>query len=158
MAISSRRPAPTRVAPFSYFWTCWKVTPSAVPSFSWEMPRIMRRMRMRAPTCTSAGFGTFFLTALGSIHGLPVSVSGPEADSDSHVYHCHVGLAMARLVVNVLLLGTAARANASKCGLVARLPHPSGNRRNSGAARRRHPKKKCAQDGRIPSHVESFGS
>jgi hypothetical protein len=29
-------------------------------SFSWLIASIMRRMRTRAPTCLSVGFGTFF--------------------------------------------------------------------------------------------------
>src|SRR5688572_26227799 len=41
--------------PFSYFWICWKVRPSCSPSFSWLIPRSIRRSRTRAPTCTSTG-------------------------------------------------------------------------------------------------------
>src|SRR5215475_8471333 len=51
------RLAPTRLVPFSYFWICWKVRPSASPSFSWLMPSIMRRIRTRLPTYLSTGFG-----------------------------------------------------------------------------------------------------
>src|SRR5579883_2113384 len=51
------RLAPTRLVPFSYFWTCWKVRPSASPSFSWLMPSMMRRMRTRLPTYLSTGLG-----------------------------------------------------------------------------------------------------
>mgnify|MGYP003693793065 CR=1 FL=1 len=43
--------------PFSYFCTCWKVRPSASPSFSWLMPSMMRRMRTRLPTYLSTGLG-----------------------------------------------------------------------------------------------------
>src|SRR5689334_25273591 len=53
------RLAPTRLVPFSYFWICWKVRPSASPSFSWLMPSIMRRMRTRLPTYLSTGLGAF---------------------------------------------------------------------------------------------------
>src|SRR6266481_2601685 len=51
------RLAPTRLVPFSYFWTCWKVRPKASPSFSWLMPSMMRRMRTRLPTYLSTGLG-----------------------------------------------------------------------------------------------------
>src|ERR1700691_2987126 len=51
------RLAPTRLVPFSYFCTCWKVRPSASPSFSWLMPSMMRRMRTRLPTYLSTGLG-----------------------------------------------------------------------------------------------------
>ena len=47
----------TRFPPFSYFWTCWKVSPIASASATWLMPRSVRRKRMRAPTCTSMGLG-----------------------------------------------------------------------------------------------------
>src|ERR1700722_14568939 len=51
------RRAPTRFVPFSYFCTCWKVSPNASPSFSWLMPSMMRRMRTRLPTYLSTGLG-----------------------------------------------------------------------------------------------------
>src|SRR5262245_7906437 len=37
------------------------VRPSAAPSFSWLIATILRRMRTRAPTCSSVGFGAIFL-------------------------------------------------------------------------------------------------
>src|SRR3954469_17340574 len=49
----TRRPAPTRFTPFSYFWTCWNVTPSRLPSSVCDIPWAMRRARMRWPTSTS---------------------------------------------------------------------------------------------------------
>src|ERR1700759_3087902 len=55
------RLAPTRLVPFSYFWTCWKVRPKASPSFSWLMPSIMRRIRTRLPTYLSTGFGALVI-------------------------------------------------------------------------------------------------
>src|ERR1700716_3134709 len=55
------RLAPIRLTPYSYFCTCWKVSPKASPSFSWLIPSIMRRMRSRLPTCLSMGFGTLVL-------------------------------------------------------------------------------------------------
>src|SRR5579863_8575069 len=51
------RLAPTRLVPFSYFCTCWKVRPSASPSFSWLIPSMMRRIRTRLPTYLSTGLG-----------------------------------------------------------------------------------------------------
>src|SRR5713101_6810515 len=51
------RLAPTRLVPFSYFCTCWKVRPNASPSFSWLMPSMIRRMRTRLPTYLSTGLG-----------------------------------------------------------------------------------------------------
>ncbi len=32
LAISCKRPAPTRLIPFSYFWICWKLTPKWRPN------------------------------------------------------------------------------------------------------------------------------
>ena len=54
---SYRREAPTRFTPRSYFWTCWKVRPSASPNRSCDMPMRVRRKRIREPTCTSIGLG-----------------------------------------------------------------------------------------------------
>ena len=54
---SCSRLAPIRLAPRSYFCTCWKVSPIASPSFSWLRPSMLRRSRSRAPTRTSIGFG-----------------------------------------------------------------------------------------------------
>ena len=48
---------PIRLAPRSYFCTCWKVRPSSSPSRSWLMPSRVRRSRSRLPTCTSIGLG-----------------------------------------------------------------------------------------------------
>src|SRR6476620_8522112 len=58
--ICCSRLAPIRFVPFSYFCTCWKVSPSFSPSFSWLIPSISRRMRTREPTYLSVGFGDFF--------------------------------------------------------------------------------------------------
>src|SRR5262245_30810962 len=52
-----KRPAPMRFAPFSYFCTCWDVSPSSSPSFSWLIPSIIRRIRIRLPTCLSTRLG-----------------------------------------------------------------------------------------------------
>src|SRR5665213_3487285 len=65
------RLAPTRLVPFSYFCTCWKVRPRASPSFSWLMPSMMRRMRTRLPTYLSTGFG-----ALVDISNTPRDYAG----------------------------------------------------------------------------------
>src|SRR5262245_55564387 len=47
-----------RLAPLSYFCTCWKVRPSAAPSFSWLIASMRRRIRTRLPTWWSVRFGT----------------------------------------------------------------------------------------------------
>ena len=60
LEICCRREAPTRLVPFSYFWICWKVMPSASPSFSWLIEIMLRRRRMREPTWMSMGLGVFF--------------------------------------------------------------------------------------------------
>ena len=52
-AMSIIRPTLIRLVPFSYFWTCWKVSPSISPSFSWLMPMSIRRIRMRLPMSLS---------------------------------------------------------------------------------------------------------
>src|SRR3977135_4145367 len=51
------RLAPLLLVSFSYFCTCWNVSPRASPSFSWLMPSMMRRMRTRLPTYLSTGLG-----------------------------------------------------------------------------------------------------
>src|SRR3984885_11879933 len=56
-AICCNRLAPTRLMPFSYFWICWKVRSRPWARAVCDMPSIRRRMRMRAPTCLSVGFG-----------------------------------------------------------------------------------------------------
>ncbi len=71
---SNSREAPTRLTPRSYFWTCWKVRPSASPSRSCDMPINVRRSRMRAPTCTSTGLARLLLGS--AMHPSP-STSGP---------------------------------------------------------------------------------
>ena len=70
------RLAPTRLVPFSYFWICWKVSPSASPSFSWLMPSMMRRIRTRLPTYLSIGLG-----ALVAIANSPCRRAGKEAQA-----------------------------------------------------------------------------
>jgi hypothetical protein len=40
----------TRFAPFSYFWTCWEVSPSASATASWLMLNTTRRSRLWCPT------------------------------------------------------------------------------------------------------------
>src|SRR5438128_8664753 len=50
LAASLRRLAPTRLLPFSYFCTCWKLTPSSCPNRSWDRPAASRAARMRSPT------------------------------------------------------------------------------------------------------------
>jgi hypothetical protein len=58
-----KRPAPMRFTPFSYFCTCWNVSPSASASVSWVIPSIFRRIRTWLPTCLSTGVATFFSIA-----------------------------------------------------------------------------------------------
>src|SRR5690606_11692057 len=52
-ASSNSRPAEIRLAPRSYFWICWKVTPRFAASASWEISSCSRRCFTRAPTWTS---------------------------------------------------------------------------------------------------------
>ena len=56
----------TRFVPFSYFWTCWNVMPSASPSSDWLMSNIIRRIRRRLPTCWSMGLGDFWRVIVSS--------------------------------------------------------------------------------------------
>jgi len=49
--------APMRFLPASYFCTCWNVIPSPSASLSWLIPSIIRRIRIRPPTCLSTGLG-----------------------------------------------------------------------------------------------------
>ena len=48
VAIAARREALTRLAPCSYFCTCWKVRSSASASACWFMPKSRRRVRLAA--------------------------------------------------------------------------------------------------------------
>src|SRR5438874_1143611 len=61
------RLAPTRLVPFSYFWTCWNVSPSASPRSVWLIASIIRRMRTRLPTCLSIGLLRELVPATGVI-------------------------------------------------------------------------------------------
>src|SRR4030088_767300 len=76
-----------RLVPFSYFCTCWNVSPSAPPSFSWLIDSIIRRMRTRLPTCLSIGFGAFlaiimisYATSTGrnGVHSISVVKGGRQ--------------------------------------------------------------------------------
>src|ERR1043165_154619 len=51
--IRVRRPMEMRLAPLSYFCTCWKVTPIWFPSSVCDRPREMRCTRTSRPTSTS---------------------------------------------------------------------------------------------------------
>src|ERR1043166_5021043 len=51
--IRVRRPIEMRLAPLSYFCTCWKVTPIWFPSSVCDRPREMRCTRTSRPTSTS---------------------------------------------------------------------------------------------------------
>src|SRR6516162_6787754 len=96
------RLAPTRLVPFSYFWICWNVRPSASPSFSWLIPSMMRRMRTRLPTYLSTGLGAlvaivetpwdFYVSATKQIEAsLPRCAGGYFALLDQNA-NCSVGL------------------------------------------------------------------
>src|SRR5436309_5287057 len=71
VAMRTSRPAPTRFTPFSYFCTCWKVTPSRLPSSVCDMPLAMRRARIRWPTSMSSEFVLFVLDFIGIAATLP---------------------------------------------------------------------------------------
>ena len=59
--MSTKRLELIRLWPFSYFWTCWKVTPIIFAKVFWLMLSKVRRNRVRAPTCTSMGLGNLLL-------------------------------------------------------------------------------------------------
>jgi hypothetical protein len=42
-----------RLDPFSYFWTCWNVSPRAFARSVWLISSMSRRIRTRLPTCLS---------------------------------------------------------------------------------------------------------
>ena len=50
LAACHRRLAPKRLLPFSYFWICWKVMPSARPKAVCDKPARLRACRKRWPT------------------------------------------------------------------------------------------------------------
>src|SRR5215204_5153271 len=49
-AIAKSLLAPMRFVPRSYFWTCWNVTPTALPRAVWERPRVILENRSCSPT------------------------------------------------------------------------------------------------------------
>jgi hypothetical protein len=53
VAICCRRAAPTRLTPFSYFRTCWKLTPILSASSDCEILCSTRRNLIRLPSSTS---------------------------------------------------------------------------------------------------------
>ena len=55
-----------RLAPFSYFCTCWNVRPRSWARALCDMPRAFRSIRMRWPTSTSMESGAFFAMAISS--------------------------------------------------------------------------------------------
>ena len=65
-----------RLVPFSYFCTCWKVTPSRFPSSVWDMPLAMRRARMRWPTSISCDVVLFVLDFM------PIAATLPKLNPD----------------------------------------------------------------------------
>src|ERR1035438_7485825 len=54
------RLAPMRLVPFSYFWTCWNVSPRASATSVWLISSMRRRIRTRLPTCLSIRLRTPF--------------------------------------------------------------------------------------------------
>jgi hypothetical protein len=44
------REAEMRLAPLSYFCSCWKLTPMRPARAAWDRPSACRRAEMRAPT------------------------------------------------------------------------------------------------------------
>jgi hypothetical protein len=58
-AIFANLPAPTRFTPFSYFWTCWNVTPSALARSVCDIRQTRRCARINWPTSLSLGSGAF---------------------------------------------------------------------------------------------------
>src|SRR6476646_8340776 len=78
-----RRLALMRLAPLSYFCTCWNVMPSASPRFVWLIPSIIRRIRSRPPTCLSIGLGSFLAIVILRVkrHGVePQVLSDQQLD------------------------------------------------------------------------------
>src|SRR4249920_2962939 len=59
--MACRRLAPMRLVPFSYFCTCWNVTPSSLASAVWLRPSSRRLTRTREPTRTSVCVGPCFI-------------------------------------------------------------------------------------------------
>src|SRR5215208_5744349 len=74
-AICVRRLAPTRFTPFSYFCTCWNVTPNWSASADCDMPLASRWILIRWPTATSMASGFFFLPV---IIGSALSIDHPR--------------------------------------------------------------------------------
>lgn len=71
-----------RLAPFSYFWICWKLTPHCSASASCDMPIVLRRMRTAAPSAMSIGSGVFADTsAISKILRLAMSPSDTASPS-----------------------------------------------------------------------------
>src|SRR3954467_14455202 len=65
--IRCRRPAPMRFTPFSYFCTCWKVTPMRSASSVCDRRHSRRRERTRRPTSASRPSARLARTCLSTI-------------------------------------------------------------------------------------------
>ena len=97
--IRCSRPAPMRFTPFSYFCTCWKVTPIRSASSVWDRRHSSRRERTRRPTsasrlsarlartCLSIILACFML--MSSVPRVVVEVSGAEIAKATPDYTCY---------------------------------------------------------------------
>src|SRR3954453_77601 len=78
----------TRLAPRSYFWICWKVTPADSANACCDRPRSLRSRRMRAPTATSIGSASasgLRVIVESCAERMATSVSGSAHDAVSGV-------------------------------------------------------------------------
>lgn len=68
--------SPNLLVPRSYFWICWKVTPSASPSFSCDSPSNVLRSRIRLPTWASIVSACVDIVEAGSVKGSVLLTTG----------------------------------------------------------------------------------
>src|SRR4051812_29123793 len=102
--MACRRLAPMRLVPFSYFCTCWKVTPRSLASAVWLRPSSRRLTRTREPTRTSVCVGPCFIWQF---------LSAPGVHAASVLYYllatCHPLSALHPYLLRGLIVAAAAR-------------------------------------------------
>ena len=70
-----------RLEPRSYFWICWKVSPTASPNLVWFMASSVRLCRTRVPTWTSTEWKLPKATPFQTIgRGITYRRSPPQGD------------------------------------------------------------------------------
>ena len=137
-AICCSRPAETRLLPFSYFCTCWNVSPMPSARVDCERPRSSRRARILRPISTSSAPARRLRVApradsIKLAPGRPPVVATHNerrrecAESESHVHFVRFPVRMA-LPKSSIATGCAGRWQNFRNGLLQKWSSPSGPR------------------------------